>query len=255
MFRLSILALATAAMPTTGAFAAAVLVPYSGSFDESSVSAEGGLPAGDYDTIGGAPDVGLFELVVGANTFAGSIFAPGDTSDAFLIGIGPNQRLIGASISWAENLPGIELAFPPPAGYLQQSTYGANAPDWFLEESDSTPEVFTVLDLEAGSTATSFDILPNAYSAPAFSREQGIYSVLLRDDGGTCGLTYVPSEQFLSPECVAGLDYTMTFQVEAIGPTPSAVPLPAAAWLLLGGLAGLAAMPGRRTASIPARVA
>ena len=54
-----------------------MVVPYSGAFDEATVSAEGGLPAGDYDTIGGLEDVGLFNLVVGANTFEGSVWTPG----------------------------------------------------------------------------------------------------------------------------------------------------------------------------------
>jgi hypothetical protein len=38
--------------------AATVVIPYAGSFNEAAIGAEDGLPAGDYDTIGGMADVG-----------------------------------------------------------------------------------------------------------------------------------------------------------------------------------------------------
>lgn len=184
-----------------------VVVPYTGAFDEASVLAEGGLPAGDYDTIGGLDDVGLFNLVAGTNTFEGSVFTPGDSSDVFLIGIGANQTLTGASINFATNASPFNPLFAFPG------------PQWTLEESSTTPTIFNIQPLNS----------PGVYDAPSFSRDEGIYSVLLGN--GTFGMNNGDP-----------VDYTMTFTVTEVNP----VPLPAAVWLFGSALMGVAGVGYRR---------
>ena len=173
--------------------AGTVTVPYFGSFDEAGVPAEGGLPAGDYDTIGGLPDVGLFNLVTGSNTFAGSIFTPGDSADTFLIGIGSLQTLTGASIEFGTNLTVFNpmFAFPPPR--------------WTLEESSPTPTIF---DLSVGADGLNS---PQLLIAPAFSRGAGIYNVLIGN--GVFGTN-----------SGAPIDYEMRFETSVV-PIPAALPL------------------------------
>lgn len=78
--------------------AAAVIVPYSGIYNEVSQA-----PGGDYDAIGGLVDVGQFNLQAGNNFFTGGIKTPSDSSDAFLVGIGSGLKLIGATITWGTN--------------------------------------------------------------------------------------------------------------------------------------------------------
>lgn len=204
--------------------AALINVAYNGTFDESSISAEGGLPAGDFDTIGGVDDVAVFQLVAGNNDFFGSIYSPSDVADVFNIQIGENLRLVGATIAWATNLPSLQLNFPfVPNGFLQQNTFFANAPDWFVEESSATPEVFTIFDLEAGKVGGTFDVAPSFYTGSSFSREQGIYSSLL-SAAGTCAQSYrqvnVGGQIGLEAFCAAGIDYKMTFIVEQIQVDP-----------------------------------
>jgi hypothetical protein len=175
------------------ALADAITVPYSGSFDEADVPGpQDGLPAGDYDTIGGLLDVGLFNLVAGSNTFAGSVWTPGDSSDSFLIGIGPHQTLTGASIVFGTNLDPFAPMFAFPA------------PHWTLEESDPTPTIF---DLTVGSNGLS---APQISFAPAFERGEGIYSVLIGN--GTFGIN---TGNYDTP-----IDYTMTYETTVI-PEPS----------------------------------
>lgn len=216
------------------------LVPYSGSFDESSIAAQDGLPAGDYDTLGGVDQVGLFQLVGGANTFTGSVRGPTDTADVFLIEILTGFELISASIEWATNLPGIEAPdiFNLPAGFLQQSTFGANAPVWTVEESDQTPEIFTLDTIEASMVGATFDVAPANYDAPGFdARGPGIYSSIF--DGKTsCAQTFEPNPPGVSATCVDALDYTLTFNVRQTAPM-NPVPLPANTLLLLTGLLAL----------------
>jgi hypothetical protein len=194
--------------------AGTVTVPYVGSFDEASVPGpQDGLPAGDYDTIGGLPDVGLFNLVAGSNTFEGSVWTPGDSSDVFLIGIGPLQTLTGASIAFGTNLS------------LSNYMFAFPAPQWTLEESDPTPTIF---DLTVGydyMSSTQISI------APAFERGEGIYSVLIGN--GTFGIN---AGDYETP-----IDYTMTFET-------TVVPVPAAVWLFGSGLIGLVGV-ARRTKS------
>ncbi len=244
-----------AAIATTFVFVSAAqastlpqVVPYSGSFDETSVAANGTLPAGDFDTLGGLDNLGLFRLQEGVNTFTGSVFSPGDSSDAFLIEILTGFELISASIEWATNLPSIELLniFSPPAGFLQQSTFGSAAPDWVLEESDTTPTIFALNDLEASKVGNTFDVGPASYNAPAFSAQgPGVYSSLI-DGTGSCAGTYVPANPGVNFSCVSGLDYTMSFNVQRTSTQPPAIPLPAAGWLLIAGLSALGAISRRR---------
>lgn len=202
-------AVASAAVMAFGfaqaANAAAVVVPYSGSFNESSVAAQGGLPAGDYDTIGGAADVGLFQLVNGANTFSGGAKTPNDSSDAFLIEILPGFTLVSASISWATNANDFNPVFASPA------------PIWTLEESDADPTVFILTLSSNGATA------PLTFNAPSFTRGPGIYSVILGN--GTFAMNNGDP-----------INYTMTFNVRQ---DQAVVPLPAAFPLFLAGLGAL----------------
>ena len=215
------------------AYAAAIVVPYSGSFDEASVVAEDGLPAGDYDTIGGLEDVGLFVLREGVNTFSGSIFAPSDPSDVFAIEIAPGLSLVDASINWGTNLPGLASGFPPPPGYLEQPDQSSS--EWTLEDSDPTPEIFTIGGLTGSNSGTE----PELRSAGALSVGPGIYSSTLRNVSATCAQTHVvSSDGFLTPTCVEGIDYTISFTVDGPGdPEPGVIPLPAGGLLLVSGLA------------------
>ena len=239
--------LALGCLPFSAAQAATFLeiVPYAGAFDEATVSANGALPAGDFDTLGGLDNLGLFQLQEGANTFTGSVFSPADNSDAFLIEILTGFELIGASIEWATNLPGIVNA---PSGFLQQNTWGSEAPDWTLEESDTTPTIFALNGLEASMVGSTYDVGPASYVAPAFSpRGPGFYTNLI-DGTGSCAGTYVPANPGVNFACQTGLDYTMTFTVGRTAPPPAPIPLPASGLLLLGALGFVtgAARRGRR---------
>lgn len=108
--------LAGSLLAPTWANAGTVTVPYSGLYNETTA------PSGDYDAIGGLSDVGLFNVVTGANTFTGSIYTPNDSSDFFAIGIGPNQIITGASILFGTNLDMFNPLFAAPG------------PIWTLEE-------------------------------------------------------------------------------------------------------------------------
>lgn len=229
--------------------AGSVVVPYFGSFDEATVATEDGLPAGDYDTIGGVDDVALFNLIEGTNSFTGSIWTGegGDPSDVFNIGIGSGLVLTSASIDWGTNLPGI-VWYPygpfgvyPPAEYRQQSDYSTNSdsPDWFFEESSITPEIFTINELanpiDFGESGMTFESGP-------LNVTEGIYLSSLIGVA-TCAQTYdIGNDGFYYAYCVEGIDYTMTFTVESDGSSPpvSAVPLPGAVWLFGTAIAGFA---------------
>ncbi len=227
--------------------AGVINIDYNGFFDESTIVEQDGLTAGDFDTLGGIEDVALFDLVAGNNEFLGSVYFDQsnpndlDSSDVFLVGIGDNLRLIGATIHWAMNLPSLEFNFPNvPNGFLQQSTFLSNAPDWFFEESSVTPEIFTVSDLEASMVGSTYDVGPSFYTAPDFSREQGVYSSLL-SASGTCAQSYrqvaVGSQIGLEAFCAAGIDYKMTFIVEEIhSQPPTQVPEPSSHLILALGL-------------------
>ncbi|WP_100658484.1 hypothetical protein [Alteromonas flava] len=197
--------------------AALISIPYTGIFDESTVTAQDGLPAGDYDTIGGLADVAVFELLEGTNLFYGSVFGPQDNADVFTVEIAAGFKLVGASILWGTNLPGIPFTFPPQQGYLQQNTFGPTAATWYFEESSPTPEIFTISGLEG----TQFGEASQTASSPALNVMEGIYSSLL-DATGTCAQTYTPSSDGIGlvAECVEGIFYTLTFNVEALPGTP-----------------------------------
>lgn len=213
-------------------------VNYNGSFDESSIASEGGLPAGDYDTVGGLNDVAVFQLVEGTNEFFGSVYSPQDGSDVFTVEVMSGFRLVGASINWATNLPGIPLDFNNPAGYLGQNTWGNAAPDWFFEESSITPEIFTINNLEASAVGFNFDIAPSFYTADSFVRGAGIYSSTLAAQG-SCAQSYsgAPGGIGLIANCADALDYKMSFIVEKIQPVTS-VPEPTSLAILTLGLMG-----------------
>lgn len=191
---------------TEAANAAAVVVPYSGSFNESSVPAQGGLPAGDYDTIGGAADVGLFQLVNGANTFSGGAQSASDPSDAFLIEILPGFTLVSASIQWATNATDFNPVFASPP------------PKWTVLTSDGLQTLVDVTLTSNGATSTI------TFNVPNINRGPGIYSVVLGN--GTFALS-----QTNGP-----INYTMTYNVRQ---DLAAVPLPAALPLFLAGLGAL----------------
>lgn len=234
------------------AISAAIVVPFTGVFYETDILAEGGQPAGDYDTIGGFQDTALFNLVVGSNEFYGSINSPSDTSDFFNIGVGAGLRLVGAKIDWAINLPGLQYSFIglPPSGFLQQSTWGVNAPTWFFEESSITPEIFTISALEAGAVGSTYDVAPRSYVASTFSREEGVYNSLL-NASGTCAQSYVVNFPGVSASCVDGIDYKMTYFVEALQvtpPPPPSVTSPSAFALLGFGLLALVSLRANRGA-------
>lgn len=233
------------------ASAGTVLVPYTGSYDEAVVPADAadGLPAGDFDTIGGLDDVALFQLVEGNNTFTGSIFSSQDSADSFNVEILAGFRLTGASIDWGTNLPGISFSIPVPNGYLQQTSFvgGPTPPEWTLEESSVTPEIFTISGLEGTNAGQS----PQTKSTGILDVGQGIYLSILRDLSSTCAQSYrevdVDGQTGLESFCAEGLDYKMTFSVEKVPVAPPAVvPLPASLPLALAGMGLLFGISRRR---------
>lgn len=191
-------------------WAAAVAVPYTGTYDERTQA-----PGGDYDAIGGLDDVGEFTLLAGNNFFLGAVRTPGDSSDVFLIRIADNFKLTGASIEWATNANDFNPVFAAPA------------PIWTLEESDADPTIFVLQMAGRGTSA------PVLHTAPAFERGPGSYSMLLGN--GTFAMN--------NNDPIA---YRMNFTV--VDNTPAPVSAPNPALLAATALAVLAAQRGRKSA-------
>ena len=195
-----LLAMSALVLFSTGASADLVTVPYSGLYAEASA------PLGDYDNIGGALDVGVFDLVVGSNIFTGSARTPDDSSDFFAIRIGAGQTLVGASLTWGTNLDDFHPLFAKPS------------PLWTLEESSATPTIFLFSSLSPNGTDA-----PQTFTAPGFTRGEGVYGMTLGNG------TFARSDN-------AAVGYSMTFIVA--GPT-AVVPEPSLLALIALGFAGL----------------
>ena len=195
--------LATAAFTlfSNGAGAGLVDVPYTGIYNE----ATGVEAAGDYDKIGGLADVGVFDLLVGNNVFVGSAKTPSDSSDFFAIRIGPGKTLVGASLTWGTNLDPFHPLFARPS------------PMWTLEESSATPTIFLF-----GSLSSSGSTAPQTFTAPSFSRGEGVYGMTLGNG------TFARSDS-------APVGYSMNFIVEG----PASIPEPGTVALFGVALAGL----------------
>ena len=144
-------------MTFSSAHAGVVEVPYSGTYNEISA------PSGDYDAIGGLDDVGQFNLLAGNNYFFGGIRTPGDSSDAFLIGIGSGLKIVGATIQWGTTANDFN-----PIRVINR-----NETMWTLQESDSDPEIF--LQYLNGNWSSS----PLSLTAPVFERGPGLYSMTI----------------------------------------------------------------------------
>ena len=199
------LAVGIAAVTAFGTIAQAALVTvaYDGSYDERTEA-----PGGDYDAIGGLADVGAFDLIGASggfgNTFSGSLSSPTDSSDVFVIRLGADQTLMGASISFGENITPFNPMFAFPA------------PSWTLEESSTTPTIF------AQTLGYDWMSSPATYTPTFAPIGEGIYSLLIGNGVfGTYGDGFI--------------DYTITFTVES--PQISVVPLPAALPLYGAGMA------------------
>lgn len=201
-------ALAVSAAPVG---AAAIPVPYSGSYDEAAQA-----PSGDYDAIGGSEDIGSFRLLAGDNVFLGRARTPDDSTDQFFLEVAAGFRLTGARLEWGLNASELN-----PMRVLDM-------PVWALETGDGLD---TLLQVGLGGNWAEG---PLAYQPDFAPRGPGFYNMTL---GNGVFALYDNSP----------IAYRLTFTVERTDVPPPPVPEPAALGLLGLGVLGVAALRRRRT--------
>lgn len=192
------------------AWAAAIPVPYTGSYDEAAQA-----PSGDYDAIGGSADIGSFTLLAGDNIFLGLARTPDDATDQFFLEVADGFRLTGARLDWGVNASELN-----PLRVL-------DTPVWALLSGDGLD---TLLQVGLGSNWAEGAL---AYQPDFAPRGPGFYNMTLGD-----GVFALHDN---SP-----VAYRLTFTVERTDTPPPPVPEPAALGLLGLGVLGVATLRRRR---------